>query len=354
MAYSRRLSCYPFHIAARMVNLQDPAVVAKYGSISDKVWHAMTGLFVWELIVTLDYEWSVFRGHRPYRWTIWIYFTTRVATLLAMICLILDFDASIPSGCQVFVTFHLFLSNLAWATASLLIVLRIIAIWNRDKVIVATSIGVWLVNLSFLIQGVVRPRSAWDPVQGGCATLNILTTKPTMISVFVTDFILLLIMLIGLIRLRLHGGTLLGLGRLLWKQGIIWLLLATVAEVPPALFIILDLNEPLDVMFMIPSLITMAIASTRMYRTLTDFTCRPIELALDSPQGSGPSIPKFVQTPTTKNTLNQTEITVHTAYVQYPRPQTSDRSVDTGSEREESYKQSGLIAGEDLERGVEN
>ena len=28
-----------------------------------------------------------------------------------------------------------------------------IAIWNRDKVIVAISIVVWLVNLSFLIQG---------------------------------------------------------------------------------------------------------------------------------------------------------------------------------------------------------
>ena len=39
-----------------------------------------------------------------------------------------------------------------------------------------------------------------------------------MISVVITDFILLLIMLVGLLRLRLHGGTLLGLGRLLWKQ----------------------------------------------------------------------------------------------------------------------------------------
>jgi hypothetical protein len=26
----------------------------------------------WEFFTTLDYEWSVFRGHRPYRWTIWV------------------------------------------------------------------------------------------------------------------------------------------------------------------------------------------------------------------------------------------------------------------------------------------
>ncbi len=26
----------------------------------------------WEFVATLDYEWSIIRGHRPYRWTIWV------------------------------------------------------------------------------------------------------------------------------------------------------------------------------------------------------------------------------------------------------------------------------------------
>ena len=26
----------------------------------------------WEFVTTLDYEWSVFRRHRPFRWTIWV------------------------------------------------------------------------------------------------------------------------------------------------------------------------------------------------------------------------------------------------------------------------------------------
>jgi hypothetical protein len=26
----------------------------------------------WEFFTTLDYEWSVIRGRRPYRWTIWV------------------------------------------------------------------------------------------------------------------------------------------------------------------------------------------------------------------------------------------------------------------------------------------
>ena len=26
----------------------------------------------WEFLTTLDYEWSIMQGHRPYRWTIWV------------------------------------------------------------------------------------------------------------------------------------------------------------------------------------------------------------------------------------------------------------------------------------------
>src|SRR6267154_1806705 len=26
----------------------------------------------WEFVTTLDYEWSVIRRHRPYRWSIWV------------------------------------------------------------------------------------------------------------------------------------------------------------------------------------------------------------------------------------------------------------------------------------------
>jgi hypothetical protein len=26
----------------------------------------------WEFITTLDYEWSVIQGRRPYQWTIWV------------------------------------------------------------------------------------------------------------------------------------------------------------------------------------------------------------------------------------------------------------------------------------------
>ena len=71
----------------------------------------------WEFVTTLDYEWSVIRGQRPYRWTIWvrvfllgfcgpgpgtglvypvwqIYSTTRIFTLIAVILSLVIFDVT--------------------------------------------------------------------------------------------------------------------------------------------------------------------------------------------------------------------------------------------------------------------
>jgi hypothetical protein len=87
--------------------------------------------------------------------------------------------------------------------------------------------------------------------------LDIHSTKLNTITTLVTDIALLLIMLIGLLRLGFHEPGVYGLGRLMWRQvrvsallaspsrgslfadtlplrkGIVWLFLATIAEIPP-------------------------------------------------------------------------------------------------------------------------
>lgn len=47
---------------------------------------------------------------------------------------------------------------------------------------------------------------------------NLETSKPSLISLFVTDCLLLLFMLAGLLRIRRRGGGTFELGRLLWRQ----------------------------------------------------------------------------------------------------------------------------------------
>lgn len=45
---------------------------------------SIMSLFIssWEFVTTLDYEWSVFRGHRQYLWTIWVSSSRDVSFLI--------------------------------------------------------------------------------------------------------------------------------------------------------------------------------------------------------------------------------------------------------------------------------
>jgi hypothetical protein len=61
-------------------------------------------------------------------------------------------------------------------------------------------------------------RSSFIPGQDSCLTINFPGSKIGFIATLTTDFVLLIIMLVGLIRLRLRGYGMMSLGRTLWKQ----------------------------------------------------------------------------------------------------------------------------------------
>jgi hypothetical protein len=61
-------------------------------------------------------------------------------------------------------------------------------------------------------------RSALGPEAITCAVRNLDIAKLNVVVTFVTDIILLLMMLAGLLHLRQQGGGMLDLGNFLWKQ----------------------------------------------------------------------------------------------------------------------------------------
>jgi hypothetical protein len=60
--------------------------------------------------------------------------------------------------------------------------------------------------------------ASWIPDEDTCAITDIHTTKLNMTATLITDIVLLLIMLSGLLRLGFNEPGVYGLGRLMWKQ----------------------------------------------------------------------------------------------------------------------------------------
>ncbi|KAN0141792.1 hypothetical protein V8E53_000254 [Lactarius tabidus] len=177
----------------------------------------------------------------------------------------LGFDTSGPINCQLWIIFELIFSSLSFAAASMLIVVRIIAIWNGNRLATAIAICAWSTNVAFLIHNIILLRAAWVPAQSVCEVLNTESTIQTVVATLVTDVVLLLTVLVGLLRLRPYG-TVFGVGNILWKQGLIWLFLATVAEVLPAVF----LNNELDLVGE-TSPIQCYVSSSGTYRDVNHF-----------------------------------------------------------------------------------
>ncbi|KAI0274120.1 hypothetical protein BGY98DRAFT_94872 [Russula aff. rugulosa BPL654] len=156
-----------------MVNLHSHVLSAETALALVRLWHVMGGIYFWEFFTTLDYEWSVIRGRLPRRYTIWIYSITRLACLLGVIVCYVGLDTSTPIDCQLWISSMATFFCISSVGASLLIVLRIIAIWNRHKVVMATSIIIWGTGVVFHIKAAVRLRSTWNPQVQNCSYLAI-------------------------------------------------------------------------------------------------------------------------------------------------------------------------------------
>ncbi|KAF8499722.1 hypothetical protein F5888DRAFT_105780 [Russula emetica] len=304
-----------------------------------KFWLIVTGIYFWEVVTSLYYEWNVIRGRQSYQCTIWIYSLSRLATLMVVVLNLVSFTVTSPLNCQAMVTSTWTFALLALGASSLLIVLRIVAIWNSNKVIVGIAAGVWGVNFALLLAGAVRIRAVWSPVTMACQMINVETNKLSISSLLVTDIFLLLIMLAGLLRFRRGRGGSLDLWRFLWKQGFIWFAIATFADIPQLVFLILNLNDAFDLMFLMPSLIAMTIAATRIYRSVSHFASPP-STAIGSESGntseSRQRSSRFVST--NKDTAvvhipsDRLEVSVHTAYEEHPISKLADKPHELGFE----------------------
>jgi hypothetical protein len=66
----------------------------------------------WEFVTTLEFEWEIFTGKRPWKWSFIVYLTARILALMAIFCELValnltsmfNCDVSVRSGIPLFST----------------------------------------------------------------------------------------------------------------------------------------------------------------------------------------------------------------------------------------------------------
>ena len=55
----------------------------------------------WEFVTTLEFEWEVFTGRRPWKWSFAVYLTTRMLAFTAIILNFIGFNLTTEFNCNV-------------------------------------------------------------------------------------------------------------------------------------------------------------------------------------------------------------------------------------------------------------
>ncbi|KAH8978880.1 hypothetical protein EDB86DRAFT_3089888 [Lactarius hatsudake] len=243
-----------------MVDWNSPQTLLSNSLTLVKLLHVVDGIYIWEYFITLWFEWEVFTQRRQWRWTMLIYFATRLTALAGVCTELVGFNLTTRFNCQAWLLAVLITVYPAFALNSLLILLRTIAIWERKLIISVALTAVWLTNVAFLIHGITLADSVWLPLQNACFVVDSQKSKLNVLVSTITDLVLLLAMIIGVLRLESDSS----IWRMLYRHGIVWIVLATIGLVPPTIFLFLNLNcdaspdlEPMNLMFQTPALVVM-------------------------------------------------------------------------------------------------
>ncbi|KAH8982680.1 hypothetical protein EDB92DRAFT_2117705 [Lactarius akahatsu] len=251
-----------------MVNWLDPATVFAEEVTLVKLVHVIGGIYIWEIVSCLDFEYSVISKKRKFTWSFLLYLGCRWCPLLAVALQFLGFDVSHKINCQACAVLSFMFAYLSFMCTSALIILRVTVLWNHSKIIIALTCAVWIGNTANYAYSLTTLRAAWTGSL--CAIFHTVDGRISVLSTFTTDLILLVLMLTGLKRWK-NAPKSGGVWQLLCTQGLIWVIIVTLAEVPPTVFILLNLNDPMNLIFQAFALIITPLGAARLYRELIDY-----------------------------------------------------------------------------------
>ncbi|VDB87947.1 unnamed protein product [Peniophora sp. CBMAI 1063] len=247
--------------------------------IKDEIYLATTvyvccGVALWEYCTQFPYEWDVLRRVRRYRWTIWVYSCCRLCMTISLLFLCIGVaNGWLIRSCTASYAIAQAFSYTSTSLASLLIVLRVVAIWDKHRLIMAITYSVWLVGVALNLRDVSLLRASYNPTYKTCAPYDTKQFLPNSIGILGSDSVLLVMMLVGILRHR--EAPKFSVAHLLYRQGVVWLLVASLVEIPVLVFCILDLNAPLSLLLQPVQVVALGICAGRMYRGLMSYSFEP-------------------------------------------------------------------------------
>ncbi|KAF8903940.1 hypothetical protein CPB84DRAFT_1677629 [Gymnopilus junonius] len=266
-----------------MVDWKSPDEITQDGVAFGRFMHCLLGVYIWEFVVSFDFDWQYITGKRTFRWPMIFYFLNRYCLLFALIGIAIALNVTKEVNCQGLYTFNQCFGNAAIGLASINLSLRTMAVWSRRWFIVLPLILIILGHWSLLLHGILL-KAAWIPGQG-CAITE--TDNTMLAATFIYSMVFdLIVLTLTAFKLVYPASGRSRLVELIFKDGLIYFTIAFLANLIATVFMLINLNAVMSVIANVPAAIASTIVAGRIVRRLSNFTSQGPEMFPSTTQGS--------------------------------------------------------------------
>jgi len=248
-----------------MVDWNSPEEIQLDATAFVKVVFAFCGVYFWEWATSLNFDISFITGKRNFRLPMIFYFLNRYLLFATCIGLCVAQGVTSKIDCQSLYTFMQLAGNMSGGLASVNFAIRTIAVWNQNKWIVASLVAIIMGHWSIILQGALL-HADWVPSQG-CVIIK--ANNRVLAAQFVYTMCFdLIVLLLTAYKLALHGGGRSRLVNILFRDGLIYFIVAFLGNILVTVFQLASFNAVMTIIFDFPVICLSTIASTRAVRNL--------------------------------------------------------------------------------------
>ncbi|KAI0346491.1 hypothetical protein BDW22DRAFT_764803 [Trametopsis cervina] len=267
-----------------MVNWQSDAELAVDAAAFAKLMHALAGVYFWEFATSLDFDWSYISGKRKFTWPMIFYFLDRYFLFFAMIGILMALDITTEINCQALYTFDQLAGDGAVGLASINLAIRTMALWSQSLYIVVPIVCIIIGHWVLILQGILL-KAVYIPGTG-CAIIETKTTILAATFIYSMCFDLIILILTSIKLAKPKGGQRSQLMTMLFRDGLIYFLIAFMANLLATVFMVMNLNAVMSVIFNVPAAIASTIVACRAVRRLQTWQQAGAEVFSSNQAGS--------------------------------------------------------------------
>ncbi|KAH8103618.1 hypothetical protein BXZ70DRAFT_1006003 [Cristinia sonorae] len=244
-----------------MTNWRSPEVLGHEATAFLGLHHALVGVYCWDFVISLDFDWSVITRKRELKWPLIPYFLGRYFSLFALIGLLVALDAT-GIDCVPLFTFVHFAMHASLGIANINLAVRTMAFWNTHRAVVFSLVAFILGQWALIFTTI--PGHAESHLEAGCSIIP-QETKLLSVLFFYSAAFDAVMFTLSAWRLYVRKKRT-GIVQLLFVERLSSYLIATVFNFVPAVFMTLNLNPVMNIMVDFPAVIASTILASQLIR----------------------------------------------------------------------------------------